>query len=606
MVSASKNTSNSPFGANETRPVLPMEGCHFSGFSLMETLVGTALMLLVFVSIFGIFNMGIKLVGRVKAKAGATALATERMELIRNLPYSEVGTIGGMVSGNIPQTEIIVLNGIQYTRTVFVNYVDDPKDGEGNNDENGIVADYKVVRVEVTWPNSSKPTVFVSNIVSKGIETLQGGGTLKINVFDASVLAVSSAQVHIENSSANPPISTNVLTNSDGKIVFPAATTTSAYEVTVTKDGYSTAKTYTADAYNVSPNPANLTVLEGQTTEASFVIDKLSSKTIKTWEPVKDFYWNDTFDDWLKVSDYASTTASTTENGGAAVLEEESPGLYFPSGYLMSEDISADRLVAWGNLSWTDNLLASTTAEYRVLYFNGSGYSLISDADLPGNATGFDISPVDLSGLSTSTYSTLRLKADLATEKPGRTPELLDWKVLWRAGPFPLANVAFHMKGQKTIGKDLNDDPIYKYSEDLSTGADGTLQIDNLEFDIYDITVDGVASGYDISESCPFQPVNISPGTSNTTNLTLVAHSSDSLLVFTKDDAGNVLPGVSSRLYKSGYDETLTTSSCGQVFFTPLVNQNYILEVSKTGYETSSSTVDVAGQSRFEIIMNKI
>ncbi len=578
-----------------------------AGFSLIETIVGTALMLLVFVSIFGVFNMGIKLAGKIKAKAGATALAVERMEMIRNLPYSEVGTVGGMVPGDIPQTETVTLNGIQYTRSVFVNYVDDPRDGEGSNDENGIVADYKVVRVEVSWPGSSKSIVFVSNIVPKGIETLEGGGTLKINVFDASVLPVPSAQVHIENSSANPPISTNVLTNSDGKVVFPAATTSSAYEITVTKDGYSTAQTYPADAYNVSPNPGNLTVLEGQTTEASFVIDKLSSKTIRTWEPVKDFDWSDTFDDWSKVSDYASTTASTTANGGAAALEEESPGLYWPSGYLMSEDIGGvANLVEWGDFSWNDRAPASTTAKYRVFYYSNPGYSLVPDTDLPGNSSGFEISPVDLSGLSTSTYSTLRLRADLATEKADITPEILDWKISWRAGPAPLANVPFKMRGQKTIGKDSNDDPIYKYSKDLSTGADGALKIDNLEFDIYDVTVDGASSGYDISESCPFQPVNISPGTVNTTNLTLVPHANDTLLVSVKDDSNNVVPGAAARLYGLGYDETITTSSCGQVFFTPLADQNYILEVSKTGYETSSSTVDVAGQSRFEIIMNKL
>ncbi len=599
-------------GNNSTKPFFFKGGCPetppcATGFSLIETVVGTALMLLVFVSIFGVFNMGIRLAGKIKAKAGATALAVERMEMVRNLPYNEVGTVGGMVSGNIPQTETIILNGIQYTRSVFVNYVDDPKDGEGVNDENGIVADYKVVRVEVAWPGSSKSTVFVSNVVPKGIETLQGGGTLKINVFDASVLPVQSAQVHIENSSANPPISTTVLTNSDGKVVFPAATTSSAYEVTVTKDGYSTAQTYTADAYNVSPNPANLTVLEGQTTEASFVIDKLSSKMVKTWEPVKDFDWNDTFDDWLKVSDYASTTASTTANGGVAVLEEESPGFYWASGYLLSEDIGGvANLVNWEEFSWNDSVLASTTVKYRVFYYNGTGYSLIPDTDLPGNSAGFEISPIDLSGLSTSTYSTLRLKAYLATEKTGITPEILDWRISWRAGPIPLANIPFNMRGQKTIGKDLNDDPIYKYSKDLSTGADGTLKIDNLEFDIYDVTVGGTVSGYDISESCPFQPVNISPGTANTTDLTLVAHSDDTLLVSVKDDLNNVVSGVTARLYGLGYNKTFTTSSCGQVFFTPLVNQNYILEVSKTGYETSSSTVDVAGQSHFEIIINKL
>ncbi|HDO23686.1 MAG TPA: hypothetical protein ENG99_00520, partial [bacterium] len=154
------------------------------GFSLIETLIGTALMLVVFVSIFGVFNMGIKIVGKSKAKAGAIALATERMELIRNLPYKDVGTAGGLVPGNIPQTESIVLNGINYTRSVFVQYVDDPKDGIGANDENGVTADYKIARVEVNWPGAASPVIFVSNIIPKGIETVAGGGTLKLNVFD--------------------------------------------------------------------------------------------------------------------------------------------------------------------------------------------------------------------------------------------------------------------------------------------------------------------------------------------------------------------------------------------------------------------------------------
>ena len=65
-------------------------GINRRGFSLIESLIGTALMLVVFVSIFGVFNLGIKLVGKSKAKAGAVALGQERMEMVRNLSYDNV------------------------------------------------------------------------------------------------------------------------------------------------------------------------------------------------------------------------------------------------------------------------------------------------------------------------------------------------------------------------------------------------------------------------------------------------------------------------------------------------------------------------------------
>ncbi len=587
--------------------VFPGKKKEAAGFSLLETVIGTALMLIVFVSIFGVFNMAVKLVGKAKAKAGAVALGQERMEMVRNLPYDKVGTINGMVSGGIPQTETIILNGIEYTRKNFVNYVDDPKDGtglasEGGDDENDVTSDYKVFKTELSWRGAGGPIVFVTNIVPKGIETDIGGGTLKINVFDASVSPVASAKVRIENTLTNPPILTEVLTNNDGRIVFQSAATSSGYQITVTKDGYSTAKTYAAEAPNVNPNPEHLAIFEGETTEASFVIDKISSNTVRTWEPVKEFSWSDSFADWLKVSDYASTTASS----GSAALEEEKPGSYWPSGYLMSQDIGPiDYMVNWKEFSWNDVTGASTTAKYKIVYYQNPDWVDVPDSDLPGNAAGFEVSPVDLSGLSTTTYPSLRLRADLSTEDASSTPFVSDWKLSWNAGPTPLPNLAFHMRGEKTIGRDSGDDPIYKYDADLSTGADGTLAIGGLEFDIYAISV-ASTTGYDVSESCPFQPINVSPGTASTTDLTLVPHAANTLLVSARDDSGAAVSGASARLYKIGYDETKTTSSCGQSFFSPLPSGNYTLEFSKEGYETASSTVGVGGQSSLELIMNKL
>ncbi len=573
------------------------------GFSLIETLIGTALMLVVFVSIFGVFNMGIKIVGKSKAKAGAIALATERMELIRNLPYKDVGTAGGLVPGNIPQTESIVLNGINYTRSVFVQYVDDPKDGLDANDENGVTADYKIARVEVNWPGAASPVIFVSNIIPKGIETVAGGGTLKLNVFDASALPVASAQVHIENPNTDPPVSTDVFTNSQGKLIFPGVATSSGYEITVTKDGYSAAQTYGADSYNVNPDPGHLTILEGKTTEASFVIDKLSVKTIRTWKPVGGFTWYDYFDDWNKVS----TSSNISISGGRAALAEQATSSYFSSGFLMSLDLGGiSNLVNWGEFSWNDNEPASTTIKYQVMHYQGSGLEPVPDSDLPGNEAGFENSPIDLTGLSTSTYPTLRLMADFSTDNTSSTPALLDWKITWNAGPDPLPNIPFHMRGEKTIGTDASGDAIYKYSKDLSTGAGGQLGINNLEFDVYNISIDGISTGYDISESCPFQPVNILPDTTNTTDLYLVPHADNTLLVGVETGSGGMLEDANVRLYKTGYNESKTASACGQAFFTPLSSGSYSMEVSKNGYETSTSTLSISGQKTLEVILNEL
>jgi hypothetical protein len=83
---------------------------------------------------------------------------------------------------------------------------------------------------------------------------------------------------------------------------------------------------------------------------------------------------------------------------------------------------------AWGSLSWNDN---ETTGDilYRIEYLNGSSWELIPDADLPGNAAGFDTSPVSLLGLSPTTYNEIRVRANFTNV--GGTPRLSDWTIAW-------------------------------------------------------------------------------------------------------------------------------------------------------------------------------
>lgn len=60
-------------------------------------------------------------------------------------------------------------------------------------------------------------------------------------------------------------------------------------------------------------------------------------------------------------------------------------------------------------------------------------YTLISDEDLPGNSTGFDDPPIDLSNLSPTTYPSIAIKATLSSNS-SVGPTISSWQVSWKTG----------------------------------------------------------------------------------------------------------------------------------------------------------------------------
>ena len=70
------------------------------GVTLIDALVGTALMLLVFIGIAAVFQISLDVVTNSKIRAGAIALLNERMEYLRSLSYTQIGVEGGIPSGN--------------------------------------------------------------------------------------------------------------------------------------------------------------------------------------------------------------------------------------------------------------------------------------------------------------------------------------------------------------------------------------------------------------------------------------------------------------------------------------------------------------------------
>ncbi|MBU2330367.1 carboxypeptidase-like regulatory domain-containing protein, partial [Patescibacteria group bacterium] len=299
------------------------------GMTLIDVLVGSALVLIVFLTLLGLLRASLLISSSSKAKAGATAVATTQMEYLRSLPYASVGTVGGIPAGNIPQTATTTMNGIPYTIRTFVAYVDDVKDGTGVSDSNGITTDYKKAKVAVTYVfrETVREVALISNIAPPSIETTAGGGTLRVNVVDAVGVPVSGASVRIQNTSLAPTVDVTTFSDVSGAATFPGAPTSTEYQISVTKSGYSSAETYVRDATNQNPTPGYLTVVGDQTTSGTFSIDALVPFTLRTLYPIRSASQSDTFSGSAGLLSMTNTQVS----GGALQLAG-SVGSYAASG----------------------------------------------------------------------------------------------------------------------------------------------------------------------------------------------------------------------------------------------------------------------------------
>lgn len=100
-------------------------------------------------------------------------------------------------------------------------------------------------------------------------------------------------------------------------------------------------------------------------------------------------------------------------------------------GWVASDPIPDDaaaRFAVGDELSWNHVSGSTTRIVYRVQYTDdgGTSWQLIPDADLPGNAAGFTLAPIDVSTIYPD-YEQVRLLAYLYTDDDAITPALEDW-----------------------------------------------------------------------------------------------------------------------------------------------------------------------------------
>jgi len=566
-----------------------------SGMTLIEVLVASALMLLIFGALFSAFESILSVIGSSKSQAGAVSLANERMEYIRSLPYSSIGTKYGIPAGILPEVSTTTLNGVTYTQRILVEYIDNPKDGLGASDTNTITTDYKLVKVQYSWTvNGALKTIsLISNIVPRGIETNIGGGTLLVNVFDANVQPVSGAAVHIYNNTGTSTIDTTRYTNTSGVALFGGAPARANYQITVTGTDYSTDQTYSASSTNPLPVTSHVAVVLNQVSTMNFQIDRLSDFTIVTNDIPTTGSFEDLFDD---VSKIASSTGVTV-SGGSVILSSVS-GNFVSSGSFFSSVLAPTPLSSWDTFSISSTVPAQTTLKVHVYDATNGTLVLIPDSALAGNSTGFSVGTLVLSTLSTTTYQTIAFGAVLTSANPAVTPSITQLRATYTQTQLKLPIIAFTLTGAKKIGTLLDLSPVYKYKKLHTTNGNGILVVPDLEWDVYDIAVTNAS--YDIREACTDEPYTLAPNGNYTLKLTLAPATAQNIRVKVLTSAGVGIPDSQVELRRGGFSQVKQTSVCGQTYFDSGVTSasDYELEVQALGYATQIVTaVNISGDS---------
>ncbi len=259
------------------------------GFTYIESVVFLFIFSLVVITFYQVFSLGTRYIVNSKNRLGAISVANEKMEIDRNLKYKDVGTVGGFISGNIPQTENVIENNQKYKVQTEVSYRDDPFDGTLNGSPNDTDwEDYKIVKVIVSWDNGAadRGNVFiVSQFSPPGLESVNAtDGVLSINILLAEANGgnngVAGFNVHIENSDLG--ISEDRQTDSAGNItIIGLKQSIQKYKLTVSKTGYKTVTTfppYPITSFN--PTDVNATVIAGTINNESVEVYKIANLKI--------------------------------------------------------------------------------------------------------------------------------------------------------------------------------------------------------------------------------------------------------------------------------------------------------------------------------------
>jgi len=309
-----------------------------SGFTLIESLVFLFLFMVISLVFFQTYAVGTRLIIESKNRLGATALANQKMEIIRSVDYDAIGTTTGIPAGDLLENEVISVNTVRYNVHTFVQYVDDVFDSTIATGD-VIPTDYKRVRLTVSWGNqgSDQSVIIFGNFSPKGVETAGAGGVLSINVLDGTGAGVAGVGVHIVNGAAG--VNINATTDSTGNVMLPGSPAgAEAYTISISKAGHYGATTYPSyPTSSFNPIDVHASVVAGVLNQTTLVIEESSDITLTTRDlfgtavPSLDYTIKGgriLGTDPITGPVYSLNTSGTTDGSGEVEYPDESAGQY--------------------------------------------------------------------------------------------------------------------------------------------------------------------------------------------------------------------------------------------------------------------------------------
>jgi len=311
------------------------------GFTFIESLVLLFIFSITAVTFYSVFSLGTKHIIEAKNRLAAVSLANQKMEIIRNLNYNSIGTLGGIPNGSIDPDEYETVNTRNFHILTDIKYCDDPFDGiQGETPNDTIPNDYKIAKITVKWgeETDSQQVYLVATFAPPGIETSAGGGTLRINIIDSGAIGIAGANIHLHN--AGTGVDLNTVTDSTGSVLFPGTPAGSDYEIDVSKNEYESVSTLAvspASPYNPVTDE-HASVIADALNVKSIIIDLLSDINISTVDPLNNAVGDTTFKLTggrilgTKVSDgepgYNYEQDLTADSSGEKSISNVSPGMY--------------------------------------------------------------------------------------------------------------------------------------------------------------------------------------------------------------------------------------------------------------------------------------
>ncbi len=316
------------------------------GITLIDLIISISIVALLFGGIYVVYISIESSIAGAGIRTAAVAAINNELEIVRNLPYESVGTVGGIPAGVIPQTQTVTEGNYLFSLQTTVLNIDDPYDSSPSSSP---VADYKLVDITATCSQCADtvPVEITTTVAPTRLAQGTPYGSIFINAMDASGLSVADATVRVVNASVTPSVDLTDTTNASGVLkLIGVPTSTQGYGIFISKPGYSSAQTYPPGAAG-NPNPVqpDITVATATVSQVTLAIDHVSALDVAT------------------VDDRCNAVASQPFTVTGQRLIGTNPNVF---AFSTSTQTSSSGTAVLANLAW----------DTYTLVFGGTGFDL--------------------------------------------------------------------------------------------------------------------------------------------------------------------------------------------------------------------------------------